>query len=571
MKKNLLTLLLSCFLFANTIPAAAAEITVEEYMDPMDSVSVEEVPETTQEEAVADLAEDEQIPIDAAHFPDQEFRRYFADPSIDKDQNGKLSIEERADVTELYSYYEDYEDMTGVEYFFNLTYLELIMPESAEYMNFSQMPHLETLRIISCNFSTLDLTNNPELKTLIIESKASGDIQLSENNQIEKMELRDKQGIIRSFDFLNKLHKIKDLQLSLQKNREYAFDFSPNQNLERLTISSATLTSLNLTQNPALVNLSIDAADILCETIDLSQNTNLKYGRIETGSASRLGFLNMDNCAQDISMYISQNLVLPQNEQGYYTLSDIPGYNPQRFASIQGGELKGNRLYPEERYITYTYYLNNSKKSKGTFKFDCGKQIHPEAVQGLNVTDITGTSLRCKWKPCTDPYSGYVVYVKNEDTGKNDKRIKVKKGLSTCKITGLKAGGKYTVIVRAYRSYQGKNYYSVYYKGTQTIYTTPPTPTLKVSKNSGGKVTFSWTCKRPAGSFSKHGYLIYYRQKGTNYYTALPEIPDTKNTYTTTDLKKGKTYYIKMRTYVKSKNTIKYFSAFTKPLTITVK
>ena len=94
----------------------------------------------------------------------------------------------------------------------------------------------------------------------------------------------------------------------------------------------------------------------------------------------------------------------------------------------------------------------------------------------------------------------------------------------------------------------------------------------ELSKNSGGKVTFSWSAKSTASPGWKSGYLIYYRQKGTNSYMRLPEVSSTTKTYTTTKLKKGKTYYVKMRSYIRTRSIPQnFYSDFTKPITITVK
>lgn len=590
MKEKIFTTLLSGLIFTTALPVAAAEIPIEAETDfsDVEEISVdtqEEISIGTQEVTPEEVTASEEIPIDAAHFPDKKFRTRIASSLIDQNKDAMLSMEERAEVTEFHLYDPDdmgedqslfYNDMTGVEYFFNLTYLELVVPDGAADVDFSQMPHLEFLDIMEYNSPDLDLSQNLQLKTLYIGTyypvkQNIKNIQLAENNQIEKLHLRDKDGVVESFEFLNKLHNVKKLVFCLQKNREYGFDFSSNPNLEYLQIDCATLTSLNLTQNTALRCLTIRAADIFFDSMDLSQNKNLIDVTLDTESSSKLGFLDIENCNPAISMYPSQKMVLSKNKEGYYDLADIPGYNPKRFKSIQGGKLSGSKIIPQGRYVFYTYYLDSRGKNNSVFTFDCGKQINPAMIEGLQITNTTTSTITCSWKPCSTSYSGYVVYARNENNGSIAKRIVVKKGKTSCKITGLKAGGKYTIIVRAYRSYQGKNYYSPYYKGTRTLYTRPATPTLKISKNSGGKVTFSWSAKSTASPGWKSGYLIYYRQKGTNSYTRFPEVSSTTKTYTTTKLKKGKTYYVKMRSYIYSKSTQNSYSDFTKPLTITVK
>lgn len=588
MKKKLLFTLLSGLIFTTALPVAAAEIPIEAETDFSDAEEIsvdaeDEISIGTQEVTPEEVTASEEIPIDAVHFPDKKFRTRIASSLIDQNKDGMLSVEERAEVTEFHLYDPDdmgedqslyYNDMTGVEYFFNLTYLELVVPDGAADVDFSQMPHLEFLNIMEYNSPDLDLSQNLQLNTLYISpSKQNAkNIQLAENNQIEELHLYDENGVVESFEFLNKLRNVKDLEFWLQRDREYGFDFSSNPNLEYLQIYRATLTSLNLTQNTALRMLTIRAADIFFDSMDLSKNKNLIDVSLSIGSSSKLGFLDIENCNPAISMYPSQKMVLSKNKEGYYDLADIPGYNPKRFKSIRGGKLSGSKIIPQGRYVFYTYYLDSRGKNNSTFTFDCGKQINPAMIEGLQITNTTTSTITCSWKPCSTSYSGYVVYARNENNGTIAKRIVVKKGTTSCKITGLKAGGKYTIIVRAYRSYQGKNYYSPYYEGTRTLYTRPATPTLKVSKNSGGKVTFSWSAKSTASSGWKSGYLIYYRQKGTNSYTRLPEVSSTTKTCTTTKLKKGKTYYVKMRSYIRTRSIPQnFYSDFTKPLTITVK
>lgn len=581
MKKKIFTTLLLGLIFTTALPVDAAEIPIETETDFID---VEEISVDTQEVVSEEVTASEEIPIDAAHFPDKKFRTHIASKAIDKNLDGILSMEERAEVTEFRLYDPDdmsedqalyYNDMTGVEYFFNLTHLELAMPDGAADVDFSQMPYLEYLDIMCCSFQNLDLSQNLQLKSLYIGTYYPSEqnvknIQLAENNQIERLELYDRGGVVESFEFLNNLHNLKALVLSLQKTREYDLDFANNQNLESLQIESATLTSLNLTQNTALESLII-RANVYFDTIDFSKNENLIDVTLNTWSSSKLGFLDIENCNPAISMYPSQKMVLSKNQNGYYDLAAIPGYNPKRFKSIQGGKLSGSKLIPEERYVTYTYYLDSRGKNNSVFTFDCGKQINPAIIEGLKITNTTSTTITCSWKPCRTSYNGYVVYARNENNGAIARRIIVKKGTTSCKIMGLKAGGKYTIIVRAYRSYQGKNYYSPYYKGTKTLYTRPASPTLKVSKNSGCKVTLFWNAKSTASPGWKSGYLIYYRQKGASSYTRLAVLSNTTKTYTTAKLKKGKTYYVKMRSYIRSKDTENAYSDFTKPLTVKVK
>ncbi|MGN0550517.1 MAG: Ig-like domain-containing protein [Acutalibacteraceae bacterium] len=81
-------------------------------------------------------------------------------------------------------------------------------------------------------------------------------------------------------------------------------------------------------------------------------------------------------------------------------------------------------------------------------------------------------------------------------------------------------------------------------KATCTVYVTPKTPTkLTVKKASGTSAAISWSKQTGA-----KGYMIYRSTSKNGTYTKIKTTTSTK--YTNTGLKKGKTYYYKVRAYV---------------------
>ncbi|MGN0551400.1 MAG: leucine-rich repeat protein [Acutalibacteraceae bacterium] len=79
---------------------------------------------------------------------------------------------------------------------------------------------------------------------------------------------------------------------------------------------------------------------------------------------------------------------------------------------------------------------------------------------------------------------------------------------------------------------------------TCTVYVTPKTPTnLTVKKASATSAAISWSKQTGA-----KGYMIYRSTSKNGTYTKIKTTTSTK--YTNTGLKKGKTYYYKVRAYV---------------------
>ena len=86
---------------------------------------------------------------------------------------------------------------------------------------------------------------------------------------------------------------------------------------------------------------------------------------------------------------------------------------------------------------------------------------------------------------------------------------------------------------------------------------TPKKATLKSVKKSGtGKMKLTW-----GKVTSASGYQIYMSNKKSSGYKKIATITKNKTvTYTKTKLKKGKTYYFKIRTYRKAGSKIYYGS-----------
>ena len=103
------------------------------------------------------------IPINAANFPDANFRAYLKSQSYGADDN--LSIEELAEVKSLSMDQKNIGDLTGIEYFTELTYLS-VDRNSLTTLNISNNKKLQHLYCAENGLTSLDVSNNPELKDL---------------------------------------------------------------------------------------------------------------------------------------------------------------------------------------------------------------------------------------------------------------------------------------------------------------------------------------------------------------------------------------------------------------------
>ena len=146
---------------------------------------------------------------------------------------------------------------------------------------------------------------------------------------------------------------------------------------------------------------------------------------------------------------------------------------------------------------------------------------------------------------------------------------------TSVKVTGLKAGRRYHLIIRSYRKTEDGNYYSPYYNSslsTADSYATPKTPVLKATALSKSRIQLKWTGYPTNYKNGYSRYVIEYKTSAKGAYKRLKLSGDSNGSYTLKSLKKGKTYYFRIRSYVKDTNSyVKAYSSYSKVLKIKAK
>lgn len=106
----------------------------------------------------------QEVQIDEVTFPDEAFRSFVGE-QYDRDQDQKLSPEEMKPVTSLYLKDREIQDLTGLEHFKNLVFLEC----SENQLQELEVSALKELRGLYCKLNqitALDLTENIHLRQL---------------------------------------------------------------------------------------------------------------------------------------------------------------------------------------------------------------------------------------------------------------------------------------------------------------------------------------------------------------------------------------------------------------------
>lgn len=214
----------------------------------------------------------------------------------------------------------------------------------------------------------------------------------------------------------------------------------------------------------------------------------------------------------------------------------------------------------------YHYKVRAYMKLSGSNKYssysnvkDIDFTVPATSWSTFKITNYRTISLAWKKKSVT----GYKIYRKT-GTGKYS-LIKTIKNNATVsfKDTTVKPTNTYTYRIRGYVTVNGKNYYSSYtqVKKAELKMTKPQLKTAKVS--GGTKVRVTW--KRDAKA---DGYYIYRATSKKGTYKKVKTITKNKTvSWSDTNINTGKTYYYKIRSYVKASSGTKS-SGYSSVLTV---
>ena len=168
--------------------------------------------------------------------------------------------------------------------------------------------------------------------------------------------------------------------------------------------------------------------------------------------------------------------------------------------------------------------------------------IIPPKVTNLKSSKRTYNSITLSWDKI-DNVTGYKVYRYDVKT-ESYKLIKTISNASTTSYTNSKltSATKYLYKVRSYKIVNNKTHNGDY-SSSLAATTKPPTPTVKLTSPSTKKIKLTWTNI----SSRTTGYNIYMATSKNGTYKNIGST--SKKSFTKGSLKKGKTYYFKVRAY----------------------
>ncbi|MBR3917184.1 MAG: leucine-rich repeat domain-containing protein, partial [Clostridia bacterium] len=203
------------------------------------------------------------VEINEANFPDDVFRQYVAE-KFDENNDWTLSYDEVMNVTNISLDESNLYDLTGIQYFKNLS----------------------SLWCYDNNLTTLDVSENTALKILVCDYNELTSLDVSNNTALTELYLNDNK--LTSLDVSNNTA----LEwLYFDNNQLTSIDLSNNTALEHLQCSSNQLTSLDVSNNTALEQLYCTNNQLT--SINVSNNIELKDLRCND---NQLEIIDVSSC-----------------------------------------------------------------------------------------------------------------------------------------------------------------------------------------------------------------------------------------------------------------------------------
>ena len=208
------------------------------------------------------------VPIDEEHFPDEGFRALVK--GYDTDDDGSLSEDELAAVTELSLLGVEVSDLRGIEYFSELAELNCGPHDGLTSLDVSQNAKLRGLNCANCGLRELDVSRNAALESISCAYCWLEELDVSGNAALKSLNCAGN-----SLTSLDVSQNAALLTLDVSYNGLEELDVGSCAALTSLVCAGNALSELDVRGNTALVTL--DCAGNGIETLDVSENGELAW------------------------------------------------------------------------------------------------------------------------------------------------------------------------------------------------------------------------------------------------------------------------------------------------------
>ena len=332
------------------------------------------------------------VEIDETNFPDEKFREYVK-TKFDKDNDDILSADEIAEAKEISVEGNPITSFKGIEYFTALTSLEC----SRTKLTSLDTSHNKKLGYLRCNYipdlTTLNVSQNTELKVLYCNDNALADLNLTNNSALETLECGDNE--LTTLD-LSKNTELK--YFGCFNSKLSSLDLTNNTNLEELYFCGNNFSTIDISKNTKLKFLHLFSNQLI--TLDTSKNSNLQRLWVYTNPLTSM-YLGDSGSIMEVKF---DNLPYPitvSTATRTFDLSQLPGFVVSKASDWTNGRVDDNILTVGENAatVTYTYDCGERQATYGTpavterLRMPCTLQVNWVSAPAVTEDDLAGLNI----------------------------------------------------------------------------------------------------------------------------------------------------------------------------------
>lgn len=235
------------------------------------------------------------ITIDEEHFPDENFRNYLLNYT-GYGSDGFLTQDELSKMDQLKLYDRSIKDLTGIEYFKELTYLDCAKNKLTS-LSLANHPKLQELYCNDNLLTSLDLSNCSELKEVSCFNNKIKQLNVSGCHFLTSLQCWDNE------IYLLNLQDCEQLKLlGCNNNQLTALNVTNNMQIESLWCSNNQLVELDVSNHTQL-------SDMVCA------NNQLRSLIVSNTSLKQLDCYNNQLTSLDVSSVGTLQFLLCNNNQ----------------------------------------------------------------------------------------------------------------------------------------------------------------------------------------------------------------------------------------------------------------
>ncbi|MEM9338877.1 MAG: hypothetical protein AAGA66_09130 [Bacteroidota bacterium] len=304
-------------------------------------------------------------------FPDTHLKSKLLDlGNVDTNNDGQIDQQEAAAVISLNLRKSNISDLTGIEYFTNLTEIDLSWNKLTS-ADFSSNTALTRLMLGSNeNLVNLNISNNLQLTNLLFYDSSLPQLDLTNHTKLSQLIMP--RSNFTAIDLSNNIHL--DHLVLTGSNQLTGLDLSNNAQLRHLYLGDCNMSNwsqpLDLTANTEIWALYISGNGL--NDLDLTQNSELSIMEARNNNFEYLDFTGNPNLG---AVYLANNR--------------LKGFDLAKPRKLQMLELAGNKLETLDlRDSPFIHTLGFSNNPELTHAFLTGLTFNPGRLTFANCPNL---------------------------------------------------------------------------------------------------------------------------------------------------------------------------------------